>query len=223
MDTWCTSYEINKDDPLFAEVKRKKSIFKEGLFSDDIQVDFAPVLFSLGTDGANDDDVDRVLAYSVPSETLGQMVYFYITKLRQTVMSVRGVLCCLNLRLVPDTFSTFSVAFLSNENVIQGRIELPVDIEDPNDFDSKEQFKRLNFTLDDRLKTQEQIDQEKNEKLERTEAKKSKMSRKVTQSQDFNAEESDDEESAEIKMLQEEFVIIPIWKKTDEDGDWLAQ
>lgn len=49
------------------------------------------------------------------------------------------------------------------------------------------------------------------------------MSKKVTHSQDFNAEESDDEESAEIKMLQEEFVIIPIWKKTEENGAWNGQ
>ena len=76
---------------------------------------------------SSDEQVDRILAYSVPDEKYGQMVYFYLCTLEQTVMSVRGAYCCLNIKTLDS--KNVIASFIRDDKLIQGRIELPLDID----------------------------------------------------------------------------------------------
>ena len=78
MMTWCTSYEVPETDDLYNEMKRKKNVIEQGLFNTAWQFNFAPKLFcfsakekdasQIDKDGSH---IDRVLAYSMPSEVDG--------------------------------------------------------------------------------------------------------------------------------------------------------
>ena len=72
MSTWCTPYEIPKADALYNEIKRKKNVIEKGLFNTAWQFNFAPKLFCFESkEKDSSSQIDRVLAYSVPSEVDG--------------------------------------------------------------------------------------------------------------------------------------------------------
>ena len=97
MSTWCTPYQIPNTDDLCKEMRRTRNVIEKGLFGTAWQFNFAPKLFCFKGKEKDSTQVDRVLAYSVPSEVDGQTVKFFICRLEQTVLTIKGVDAVVNM------------------------------------------------------------------------------------------------------------------------------
>ena len=142
MSSWCTPYLVPKEDDLNAEMRRKRSVFQKGLFGISWQFNFAPKLFSFTQkDNAGNESIERIVAYSVPSEIDGQTVKFFICKLEQTVLTIKGVQAVVNLVQHPRDDKLFIVTLMQKDKLIQGTIQLPVGTH----YSHKEDFVRDDY------------------------------------------------------------------------------